>query len=105
MEKERYMVFDNEKGVLLPLKQEGRSMSLEERNEKAEKIQLLLTSLIKQTVRETVRECNMQLKEEWKEHEKQQEKRWEEMEKHFRTLDESIREKQNTGKRKKHSFF
>lgn len=47
----------------------------------------------------------MQLKEEWKEHEKQQEKRWEEMEKHFRTLDESIREKQNTGKRKKHSFF
>ena len=81
MEKERYMVFDNEKGVLLPLKQEGRSMSLEERNEKAEKIQLLLKSLIKQTVRETVRECNMQLKEEWKEHEKQQEKRWEEMEK------------------------
>ena len=80
-------------------------MSLEERNEKAEKIQLLLKSLIKQTVRETVRECNMQLKEEWKEHEKQQEKRWEEMEKHFRTLDESIREKQNTGKRKKHSFF
>ncbi len=105
MEKERYMVFDNEKGVLLPLKQEDRSLSLEEKNEKAEKIQLLLKGLIKQTVRETVRECNMQLREEWKEHEKVQEKHWEEMENHFRSIDESIREKQNTGKRKKHSIF
>ena len=105
MEKERYMVFDNEKGVLLPLKQEERSLTLEERNEKADKIQVLLKGLIKQTVRETVRECNMQLQEEWKEHEKRQEKRWEEMEKHFRSIDESIREKQSMSKRKKHSIF
>lgn len=105
MEKERYMVFDNEKGVLLPLKQTERELSTEEVNEKAEKIQLLLKSLIKQTVKETVREYDIQIKEEWKEHEKLQEKRWEEMEKHFRSIDESIREKQNMGKRKKHSFF
>lgn len=105
MEKERYMVFDNEKGVLLPLKQQERPLSPEEVNEKAERIQLLLKSLIKQTVRETVKECDMQMKEEWREHEKLQEKRWEEMERHFRTIDESIRNKQNAGKRKKHSFF
>lgn len=105
MEKERYMVFDNEKGVLIPLKQETRTLTVEERNEKAEKIQLLLKGLIKQTVKDTVRECNMELKEEWKKHEKSQEKRWEEMEKHFRCIDESIREKQNGSKRKKHSIF
>lgn len=105
MEKERYMLFDNEKGMLLPLKQGERALSTEEVNEKAEKMQLLLKSLIRQTARETVREYDMQIKEEWKQHELLQEKRWEEMEKHFRTIDETIREKQNMGKKRKHSFF
>lgn len=105
MEKERYMVFDNEKGVLLPLKQENRALSKEEVNEKAEKIQLLLKSLIRQTARETVREYDLQIKEELKHYEGIQEKRWEKMEEHFRSIDESIRQKQEMGKRKKHSFF
>lgn len=104
MEKERYLVFDNEKGVLVPLKQ-GGMLTAEEKNEKAEKIQLLLKSLIKQTVKDTIREYNADLKEEWKKYEQKQENHWKEMEQHFRGIDESIREKQNNGKRKKHSIF
>lgn len=100
MEKERYLVFDNEKGVLVPLKQEGSVLSAEERNEKAEKIQLLLKGLIKQTVRDTIQEYGTNLKDEWKKYESRQEEHWKEMEKHFRGVDESIREKQNKGKRK-----
>lgn len=105
MEQQRYMVFDNQKGVLVPLKQDKASVTEEEKNEKAARIQMLLKAMIRQTVRETVRECNMQLKEEWKEHEKAEQRRWEEMEKHFKSIDESIREKQSENKRKKHSFF
>ncbi|MGN1313513.1 MAG: hypothetical protein ACI4VG_00695 [Lachnospiraceae bacterium] len=105
MEKERYMLFDHEKGVLLPLKQTEQKISTREVDEKAEKIQLLLKNLIKQTVRETVRECDLQIKEELRDYEQLQDKRWAEMEEHFRSLDETIREKQIAGKRKKHSIF
>lgn len=105
MDQDRFVVFDNQKGVLVPLKQEQNAITEDELNKKAEKLQVLIKAIIKDTVRETTKECFYQFREEWKEHERKEDKRWEEMEKHFRSIDTTIREKQNDSKRKKHSFF
>lgn len=131
MEKERYMVFDNQKGVLVPL-QKMEVPSAEEskrdentRAEKAAKLQLLLRGLIKETVREYSVSLNEEIREsllksfkeeilteissqfavEREELKKLEKEHWEELEKHFKAVDMNIREKQEDKKRKKHSFF
>ena len=103
--------------------------------EKVQKIQLLIKALVKQSIKDTIKEYNLQLIEELREYEKKEMKRWdkledaelkrweklenkleevelkrwdkleEKLEEHFKTLDKNIRQKQNEGKRKKHSIF
>lgn len=133
MEKERYMVFDNQKGVLVPI-QKIESLSVEDkrdrggesqREEKAAKLQLLLRGLIRETVREYSVSLNEELREnllksfkeeiltevssqfavEREELKKIEKEHWEGLEKHFKAVDVNIREKQEDKKRKKHSFF
>ena len=126
------MVIDNQKGVVIPL-QADKTISIErikeggiedtkdlEMEEKINKIQMLIKALIKQSIKDTIKEYNLQLTEELKEYEKRELKRWERleeadakrwdkmeerMEKHFKSLDKNIRQKQEDGKRKKHSIF
>lgn len=111
------MVIDNQKGVVIPLQSE-KPISIEkvqgvreedirdiEIEKKVHKIQVLIKALVKQSIKDTIKEYNLQLTEELKEYEKSEEKRWKEMEEHFIALDKNIREKQNEGKRKKHSIF
>lgn len=132
MEQERFMVIDNQKGVVIPL-QADKSISIErikdgktedtkelELEEKVNKIQILIKALVKQSIKDTIKEYNLQLTEELKEYEKRELKRWEKMEeadakrwekmeesmeKHFKNVDKNIRLKQEEGKRKKHSIF
>ena len=132
MEQERFMVIDNQKGVVIPL-QADRSISIgrikEEKREdtkdlemeaKINKIQSLIKALVRQSIKDTIKEYNLQLTEELREFEKSELKRWEKleeaeakrwdkmeerMEKHFKSLDKNIRQKQEEGKRKKHSIF
>ena len=165
MKQERFMVIDNQKGVIIPLQEEktitlNSPQELKETvssdvaiEEKIDKIHSLLKILIKQSVRETIKEYHIHMTKELKEYEQQEWKRWErlekaeeerlsrieeiqlewwkkledteesrwkrmeqrqemrlekieeEMEKHFKSLDKNIREKQEAGKRKKHSIF
>ena len=161
MEQERFMVIDNQKGVVIPLQSErmvsidrvksletedGRNNRLED---KVNKIHVLIKALVKQSIQDTIREYNLQLTKELKEYEQKELKRWEkleeadskrwdrleqssqeylellgkkereywekirseeekhwkQMEDHFKTLDKNIRQKQDEGKRKKHSVF
>lgn len=139
MEQERFMVIDNQKGVVIPL-QADKSISIDritdaklgdakdrELEEKVNKIQVLIKALVKQSIKDTIKEYNLQLTEELKEFEKDEmkrwdrleeadlkrwkklqeedSKRWKQMEDHFKSLDKSIREKQEESKRKKHSIF
>ncbi len=143
MEQERFMVIDNQKGVVIPLQSE-KSISIEKVNcikeeemknieleEKVHKIQILIKALVKQSIKDTIKEYNLQLTEELKEYEKNEIKRWERMEEadlkrwekleekdakrweklekiteeHYKSLDKRIRQKQDEGKRKKHSIF
>ena len=161
MEQERFMVIDNQKGVVIPL-QADKTISIdrikntnvndakdEELEEKVNKIHVLIKALVRQSIKDTIKEYNLQLTEELKEYEKSEmkrwdkleeadlkrwerleenskkywekleeveteylekmrkseEKHWKQMEEHFKTLDKSIREKQEEGKRKKHSIF
>lgn len=160
MGQERFVVIDNQKGVVIPL-QEDKAISLEKYKEaevfdeknmqmedKVTKIQSLIKVLIKQSIKETIKEYNLQLTEELREYEnheskrwerleeneikrwnkleennekywsnmqkaesehwervkKEEEKHWKQMEEHFVSLDKSIRQKQEEGKRKKHSI-
>lgn len=160
MAQERFVVIDNQKGVVIPL-QEEKAITLEkyketevfdeksvQMEEKITKIQNLIKALIKQSIRETIKEYNLQLTEELREYEsnemkrwerleendakrwdkleknnerywsdlhkaesehwerikKEEEKHWKQMEEHFTALDKNIRQKQEEGKRKKHSF-
>lgn len=132
MEQERFMVIDNQKGVVIPLQaeqslsfkgmkdrgaQEDENTKLEE---KVNKMQALIKVLIKQSIKDTINEYNLQLTEELKEYEYNEIKRWErleenelkrwerfegKMEEHFKFLDKNIRQKQDESKRKKHSIF
>lgn len=92
MEQERFMVIDNQKGVVIPLHaeqslsikeikdregQEDKNVQLEE---KVNKIQALIKVLIKQSIKDTIKEYNLQLTEELKEYENYEVKRWEKME-------------------------
>lgn len=132
MEQERFMVIDNQKGVIIPL-QADKTMSLEKFKEleianeensklddKISRIQLLIKAFVKQSIKDTIKEYNLQLTEELKEYERNEMKRWEKleendskrwdkleerMEEHFKTLDKSIRRKQDESKRKKHSIL
>ena len=117
MEQERFMVIDNQKGVVIPLQSEkmislDRIKSTElkdikniELEEKVNKIHILIKALVKQTIKDTIKEYNLQLTEELKEYESKEMERWRQMEEHFRNLDKSLRQKQEEGKRKKHSIF
>ena len=92
MEQERYMVIDNQKGVVIPL-QEDKAIVLEKYKEteslgdkdilleeKVNKIQSLIKVLIRQSIRETIKEYNLQLTEELREYENHEIKRWQRME-------------------------
>lgn len=147
MEQERFMVIDNQKGVVIPLQSEKtisidkvkgigeENLNNRELEEKVQKIQLLIKALVKQSIKDTIKEYNLQLTEELREYEKNEMQRWDKledaelkrweklenkleevelkrwerlegkMEEHFKTLDKNIRQKQNEGKRKKHSIF
>ena len=132
MEQERFMVIDNQKGVVIPLQadkaisigrmKEGKTEDIKEMEteEKVNKIQMLIKALVKQSIKDTIKEYNLQLTEELKEFEKKELLRWEKleeadakrwdkledrMENHFKMLDKNIRQKQEEGKRKKHSIF
>ena len=161
MEQERFIVIDNQKGVVIPIQSE-KTISIDkvkgikeedtnnsELEEKVQKIHMLMKALVKQSIKDTIKEYNLQLKAELKEYEKSEmkrwdkleeadakrwerleensekyweklktveteylekmrkseEQRWKHMEEHFESLDRSIREKQEEGKRKKHSIF
>lgn len=172
MDQERFMVIDNQKGVVIPLQSEKmiafdrinnteiENMKDFQMEEKVNKIQMLIKAFVKQSIRDTIKEYNLQLTEELKEYEskeserwerlesadlkrwekieeedskrwekleecnekywkelqkeemehfenirREEEKHWKQMESHFKSLDKSIREKQEEGKRKKHSIF
>lgn len=92
MEQERFMVIDNQKGVVIPLQSE-KSISIEkvkavreedtkdiELEKKVQKIQILIKALVKQSIKDTIKEYNLQLTEELKEYEKSEEKRWDRLE-------------------------
>ena len=90
MEQERFMVIDNEKGVVIPLQSEKR-ISIERENgtkdvkntgleEKVNRVYQLMKALVKQSIRDTIREYNMQLTTELKEFEGKEIKRWEKLE-------------------------
>ena len=128
MEQERFMVIDNEKGVIIPLQSEKR-ISMDKLKElqtdeikdthleeKVDKIYQLIKVFVKKSIVETVREYNLQLTHElnelqeqeskrWEKLEEADSKRWENMEQHFLELDRMIREKQGESKTKKHSKF
>ena len=132
MGQDRFMVIDKQKGVVIPLQADNTitiSPAKDERIEdtkeaeleaKIHKIQLLIKALVKQSIKDTINEYNLQLTQELKEFENNEIKRWEKleeedakrwdkmeerMEKHFKSLDRNIRQKQESGKRKKHSIF
>ena len=148
MKQERFMVIDNQKGVIIPLQEENGLIMDDIRKvktdtnvtieDKADKIHRLIKLMVKQSIRDTIREYNVVLKKElklyeeeelrrwekleeaelnrWKNFEEQNLKNWEllqekenkrldQMEKHFKNLDQNIRKKQGEGKRKKHSIF
>ena len=105
MEQERFMVIDNQKGVVIPLQAE-QSLSFKERKdggaqedkdiqleEKVNKMQALIKVLIKQSIKDTINEYNLHLTEELKEYEYNEIKRWErlegKMEEHFKFLDKN----------------
>lgn len=150
MEQDRFVIIDNQKGVVIPLQSE-KGIAIErikdnklgktndsEIEEKVSKIQMLIKAFVKQSIKETIKEYNLQLTEELKEYEKAESARWEKLEQnelarwekleqadlkrweileeknekywkqteeYFKALDNSIREKQEEGKRKKHSIF
>ena len=154
MKQERFMVIDNQKGVVIPLQEENNLAidKIREINSKTEadiildekvnKLHKLLKLLVKQSISETIKEYNAILTNELKLYEREELKRWEKieaadlerwekfegenekrwkiledkekkrldqieksMENHFKTLDKNIRQKQDEGKRKKHSLF
>ena len=154
MKQERFMVIDNQKGVVIPLQEENnftidkiREINLKTESdnileEKVNKIHKLIKLLVKQSISDTIKEYNAVLINElklyeheelkrwekieeadlyrWEKFESENEKRWKSleereklrldqmektMEKHFKSLDKNIRQKQEEGKRKKHSIF
>lgn len=92
MEQDRFMVIDNQKGVVIPLQSE-KTISIEniksvredvakemELEDKVNKINVLIKALVKQSIKDTIKEYNLQLTEELKEYEKKEMKRWDKLE-------------------------
>lgn len=92
MEKERFMVIDNEKGVVIPLQSE-KNMPLDrlcetktelsrdkDLEDKVDRVHALVKVFVRQSIRDTIKEYHLQLTEELKEYEKSETKRWERLE-------------------------
>ena len=92
MKQERFMVIDNQKGVIIPLQEEkeirveqiceGKTMEDSEiiLEEKVKKIHTLIKALVRQSIQETIKEYKLKLTEELKEYEQVELKRWEKLE-------------------------
>ena len=115
MEQEKIILLEKKNGVKYAVLEEKK----EEKytiDEKAQKLEKLLTLMIRQTVGETLGQYHKVLKDELSQteekieflihnYEREEEKRWKIMEDHFQKVDKIIREKQKEGKRRKHSLF
>ncbi len=92
MEQERFMVIDNQKGVVIPLQSEKtvpldkicntEAEAVEDTalEEKVDKVYALMKAFIRQSIHDTIQEYNLQLTQELKEYEQDEMKRWERLE-------------------------